>query len=125
MGLGAQQKPEVKRVTAKNVTSMEGKELYGQYCAVCHGMNGKGGGPASSALKKAPTDLTLLAHGNKGTFPATRVQQVIDGGDNIPAHGATDMPVWGKVLRSTPTDQTSSKLRVYNLTHYIESMQLK
>jgi mono/diheme cytochrome c family protein len=38
-----------------------GKYEYQAGCAACHGTDGKGGGPVSSALTVRPADLTVLA----------------------------------------------------------------
>ena len=38
-----------------------GAEMYNAYCAACHGATGKGDGPAATALKTPPTNLTTLA----------------------------------------------------------------
>ena len=35
----------------------EGKKIYEQICATCHGSNGDGTGPAGAALKPPPSDL--------------------------------------------------------------------
>ncbi|MBZ5572099.1 MAG: cytochrome c [Acidobacteriia bacterium] len=43
-----------------------GQQMYSAYCAVCHGNDGKGGGPAAEALKVPPPDLTVLARKNGG-----------------------------------------------------------
>jgi cytochrome c oxidase cbb3-type subunit III len=36
----------------------QGKKLYGQFCASCHGQSGKGDGPAAAALNPKPRDHT-------------------------------------------------------------------
>ena len=48
-------------------------------CAGCHGADGKGSGPQSAKLDAKPTDLTLLAKHNHGTFDAGAIYQKIDG----------------------------------------------
>lgn len=35
-----------------------GQEVFEQKCAACHGISGKGDGPAASALTHKPADLT-------------------------------------------------------------------
>src|ERR1700674_202975 len=55
-----QQKEPVRRA---DITS--GKNMFLNYCASCHGVDGKGNGPAAAALKPAPTDLTTLAKANE------------------------------------------------------------
>ena len=103
----------------------KGVDLYRRYCAVCHGKDGKGGGPAAAALKATPTDLTQLAKNNGGKFPVGNVRQLLGGGSSTPAHGSTEMPIWGPVFRAMSPDQNIAKLRVDNLVRYLESIQQK
>ncbi len=103
-----------------------GRETYRTYCASCHGLAGKGDGPVASALKTPPKDLTAIARRNGGRFPAVRVFQSVEGSALIAAHGSTEMPVWGDVFRQRAgTDEAQVKLRVRNLTTFIESLQAK
>ena len=114
----------VRKGPARRTSSSSGSEMYGAYCAACHGPGGKGDGPASSALKSAPTDLTQLAKRNSGKFPELRVFGAINGDLQVPAHGSKDMPVWGVVFRAMGDNGVSgAKLRIRNLTRYIESLQ--
>jgi mono/diheme cytochrome c family protein len=64
---------EIKKVPIQPTPATSGKEMYNQYCAVCHGTGGKGDGPAADALKKKPADLTQLTRKNNGTFPELHV----------------------------------------------------
>lgn len=95
------------------------------YCAVCHGKDGKGGGPAAPALKKTPGDLTTLSQRNDGKFPGPAVAQSINGEQSVTAHGSKDMPVWGELFRQTGQNESEVHLRVANLTRYIEGLQKK
>jgi mono/diheme cytochrome c family protein len=36
----------------------QGKHLYTEKCQLCHGVNGKGDGPAASAFTPSPTDFS-------------------------------------------------------------------
>jgi mono/diheme cytochrome c family protein len=102
-----------------------GKDMFGAYCASCHGLDGKGAGPAASALKVAPADLTGLARHNGGKYPSMQVLNVLKDGTNA-AHGSKDMPIWGPILSSvTPSGKPLVQLRMTNLTSYIESLQTK
>jgi mono/diheme cytochrome c family protein len=104
---------------------MEGSDLYNEYCAVCHGKDGKSGGPAAAALTKRPSDLTQLARKNGGKFDALSVQQVIAGSDVVSAHGSRDMPIWGTVFASMSSNDSMRKLRINGLVTYIEKIQAK
>jgi mono/diheme cytochrome c family protein len=120
----AQEKASIKYTQPEQISPTNGAEMFRAYCAVCHGTDGAGGGPAASALKKAPADLTQLSRKNGGKFPKLRVENVIQGADVVASHGSRDMPIWGVVFRSLGADFTV-KLRVENLSNYIESLQRK
>jgi len=71
-------------------------------CAGCHGTDGKGSGPLSAKLDRKPTDLTLLAKHNHGTFDAGAVYQKIDGRNERTSHHTAEMPIWGCRHQSSP-----------------------
>ncbi len=117
-------KVQVKKMPVPYTRASSGKDMYVAYCASCHGRDGKGNGPAASALKSAPTDLTRLAASNGGRFPESHVSETIRGDIGIPSHGAKDMPVWGPIFASMGTSSDGSmQLRIRNLTKYIASLQ--
>jgi mono/diheme cytochrome c family protein len=109
------------------IRSIVGRDLFQFYCASCHGVDGKGSGRAAAALKVPPPDLTALAQRNHGTFPAERVQAVLLGKERLstPAHGASDMPVWGPIFKALDQRDEVNELRIENLVKYIESIQVK
>ena len=122
----AQPKKVIEHAAIKPTSPASGKEMYTSYCAVCHGTDGKGGGPAASALKTAPSDLTTLTKNNGGKFPALKITSAIRGESNLPAHGSKEMPVWGSLFWSmSHGHQGEVQQRVANLTEYIESLQAK
>jgi mono/diheme cytochrome c family protein len=124
--LAVAQKPVVKSAPAPQTSPASGKEMYFNYCASCHGVTGRGNGPAAPALKVPPPDLTTLSHRNQGKYPAAHVSQTIKGDAAMAAHGSKDMPVWGPVFNSmSKGDQALVQLRISNLTKYIESLQVK
>jgi mono/diheme cytochrome c family protein len=126
--VAAQEQPKkvIQHATIKPTSPASGKEMYMSYCAVCHGTDGKGGGPAASALKTAPADLTTLSKNNGGKYPALKVTSSINGDSNLPAHGSKEMPVWGSLFRTiSHGHQGEVQQRVANLTEYIESLQAK
>jgi mono/diheme cytochrome c family protein len=98
-----------------------GGKLFNQYCAPCHGITGKGDGPAAAALKVAPADLTLIQQAGE-KFPFYRVQTKIDGEKAVTAHGTSKMPVWGTIFRRT-SGELQKQGDVYSLVKYIESIQ--
>lgn len=71
-------------------------------CAGCHGADGKGSGPQSTKLDAKPTDLTLLAKHNHGTFDAGAIYQKIDGRKDRSSHHNADMPIWGCRHQGSP-----------------------
>jgi len=122
----AQTSPTVKHVPITNAPSNSGKDMYNSYCAVCHGTDGKGNGPAASAMKAAPTDLTTLAQKNGGKYPSAHVASVIRGQASLPSHGSEDMPVWGPLFSSISQGHEGQvQQRITNLVKYIEMLQAK
>ena len=122
----ANAQPEVKRTTVSQTSPASGHEMFTTYCAVCHGKAGKGDGPAATALKKTPANLTELTQRNGGKFPELRVYGTIKGEVETPAHGSRDMPIWGTVFSSlSHGSQAEVQMRIANLTAYVQSIQAK
>jgi mono/diheme cytochrome c family protein len=100
--------------------------MFKSYCAVCHGTDGKGNGPAASAMKTPPGDLTLLSQKNGGKYPSAHVASVIHGQAGLAAHGSQDMPVWGPLFSSiSQGHEAQVQQRIANLVGYIETLQAK
>ena len=122
----AQTAPTVKHVPITNAPPNSGKDMFNSYCAVCHGKDGKGNGPAASAMKTPPIDLTALAKNSGGKYPASHVAAVIRGQAMTPSHGSQDMPVWGPLFSSISQGHEGQvQQRITNLVTYIESLQAK
>jgi len=119
------QQTSVEKVPIRHTSPSAGQDMYVTYCAACHGKDGKGDGPAASALKVTPADLTALAKNNNGVFPRDRVYGTIKGDVGVSAHGSKEMPVWGRLFRSVDNNNALTLLRLKNLTDYIESLQVK
>lgn len=115
----------IKHEPAPYTSPTKGVEMYAVYCAPCHGVTGKGDGPAAYSLKTPPKDLTKLAANNNGKFPEAAVFNAIRGDTNAPpqAHGSKDMPVWGKVFKSISREDTDANLRLVNLVMYLKTLQ--
>ena len=110
-----------------------GKREFESNCASCHGVSGKGNGPLVELLRRSPPDLTLLAQRNQGVFPINRLYEVVEGG-KLPAHGARDMPVWGRAYRiedaqyymDAPYDpEALVRSRLLALLEYINRLQVR
>jgi len=113
------------------VNPTDGRQMYKDYCAACHGMKGKGDGPAVEFLKAPPPDLATLTQRNQGKYPALKVKATLQfGPGSSHAHGTIDMPIWGRLFKvqgkepKDPNDATAD-MRLSNLTAYVESLQQK
>lgn len=115
-----------KNTGAKSGDLASGKTTFMNYCASCHGLEGTGDGPAASALKPPPTDLTTLLKKNQGKYPAGFVAAVLKFGRNLAAHGSPDMPVWGSVFKAIdPVHDPTGQRHVDDVVAYIECLQIK
>ncbi len=104
--------------------SLTGSTSFDLYCASCHGRGGAGNGPVASALRVRPADLTQLTKRHHGTFPREQVRAYIEGTTRQPpAHGTTDMPVWGPAFRGLETSDARARVRLDNLVAFVESLQ--
>lgn len=129
--LEAAEKQEVVEVplTWQKAALSNGKELYVELCAVCHGMDGTGGGPAAKALAKPLPDLTAISAANDGVFPRAEVEKAIRGQGEIAAHGSMEMPIWGRAFYDARPDfkpgrrWAVAEQRIFNLTEYLASIQ--
>ena len=114
----------IKKAPVTATSPVNGGEMFQEYCAVCHGKDGKGDGPAAAALKKTPANLTQLSSKNGGKFPELKVANVIHGDPETSAHGSRDMPIWGTLFSSLDANSPGTvQLRISNLTTYIKSIQ--
>lgn len=114
-------------VRPQAIKSRDGRDLFLVYCANCHGLTGLGDGPVVPALKVPPPDLTTLAKRNGGVFPGAQVGATLSGPRRAtpPAHGSSDMPVWGPIFRALDPSDSQAAMRVSNLVLYLESIQVK
>jgi mono/diheme cytochrome c family protein len=98
-----------------------GAALYLRYCASCHGVSGRGDGPAAPALSPPPTDLT------RGMWDVPDLMERIDGRRTIRAHGSDTMPVWGEVFREsllgTAHARRTALLHVQALAEHVRTLE--
>jgi cytochrome c553 len=112
---------QVKKGPIKPTPASDASKMFDTYCAVCHGKDGTGTGPAAKSLTKAPADLTKIAARNGGTFPEVHVKRYIEGLDEVAAHGTRDMPMWGGLFSSL--DRNTTQIRIQALSDYLKSLQ--
>ena len=122
-GSATAQGMEEKKVPLPYSKPGSGPQMYNDYCAACHGPGGKGDGPAAAFLKEPPADLTTMAKRNGGKFPEEHFTAVLSFGTEKHAHGTSEMPVWGPLFRSQNKDV--ARLRIHNLSLYVQSLQQK
>jgi len=74
-------------------------------------------------------DLRKLKKHNHGTFPFWQTYLVIDGRQEITAHGNRDMPIWGDTFIRQEgggvADEARAVGRILQLLYYLESIQEK
>jgi mono/diheme cytochrome c family protein len=107
----------------------DGRALFMENCAVCHGTDAKGDGAMARAMETAPPDLTLISVRNGGTFPVVKVLSTIDGYTKTSLSGP-GMPEFGALLEGdlVPLDTgdgvlTPTPRKLVALLEYIESIQ--
>ena len=72
----------------------QGRQLFRQYCATCHGDDGKGDGQNASNLAPAPQDFT----GSKRLLETDYIRKVITQGSASVGRSPLSPP-WGRNLR--------------------------
>lgn len=107
----------------------EGRMLYADNCAQCHGAGGKGDGPWANDMSPRPANLTTLAAQNAGVFPRAAVLSSIDGYHRAEQPGQ-QMPEFGLLLQgeTVPVDtgdgvMTPTPRPLAALLIYLESIQ--
>lgn len=106
-----------------------GRGEFQKQCAACHGLSGRGDGPAAAALTTPPADLTRIAARRGGDFPPDEIAAWIDGRLAPVAHGTREMPVWGsKLAEGLPPEPLTQDLvrgRIDTLVEYLRSIQVE
>lgn len=107
----------------------DGRRLYVENCALCHGRGGEGDGPLAEGLKPGPANLTRISARNGGRFPRAEVLSTLDGYTRLDLPGA-GMPEFGELLRGdlVPLDVGDGRMaptprKLVALTAYLESLQ--
>jgi mono/diheme cytochrome c family protein len=105
------------------IPSVEGRDLFREYCAPCHGPGADGRGIMAPALKAPVPDLTRLTNRNQGVFPEKHVRGVLNGDLSVASHGSQEMPIWGPLFHQIENDQDWGNVRMANLVKYLQSVQ--
>ena len=94
--------------------AFEGRRLFVSYCQLCHGPDGKGGGPLARSLHLAPADLTTTVRSRSDTILRKIIsgegRQTITGRDRHNVISAA-MPAWKDVLTEPEIDALIAYLR--------------
>lgn len=111
---------------AAGPNAQRGETLYRIHCQNCHGEDATGGGPIAEVLTVKPADLTRIRERHDGTFPRERIAAIIDGREEVPAHGSREMPIWGaSLIDRGRTDPQEDEVRatLMALVDYLETIQ--
>jgi mono/diheme cytochrome c family protein len=105
----------------------QGKKLYIEHCAACHGIKADGHGPLEHELAVRATDLRYLAKKYGNPLPYDQIARFMDGRAEVKAHGPRDMPVWGEEMwrypeGKGPANQVSEP--VARIIRYLQSIQI-
>jgi mono/diheme cytochrome c family protein len=120
---GGKQKPASHTPITPSVRP-SGAELFKQHCAACHVSDSNAG--AVPPPFRMPPDLTTLARRHGGKFPESYVADVLRNGVKMPAHGPSQMPIWGvDFVAKDKLDEKQVALRITQLTDYLKSIQAK
>jgi len=80
----------------------QGQGIYNDRCAVCHGQDGKGNGPAAVALSPNPPDFTSPAFW-QGTTKAKIVDTIENGHGPMPAFNLSSSQIQAVIDYMTQT----------------------
>lgn len=86
----------------------EGKKVYVQYCATCHGESGKGDGPASAALNPKPRNHTDKEYMSK-LSDEDMMKVIKEGGASVGK--SPIMPPWGPTLKDDQVKDVIAYIR--------------
>lgn len=106
----------------------QGKALFDNNCAACHGADARGNGPLAASSGLNAVDLTVLSSQNGGVFPIDTVITQIHGYPGRYLTGA--MPEYHRVLDSPMVEWTTqdgtvipTPKKVLAIAQYLETVQ--
>jgi mono/diheme cytochrome c family protein len=89
----------------------KGKQIYSQYCVTCHGVSGRGDGPAGVSLNPRPrnfTDKSIM-----DSYTDDYLAKVIKGG-GASVGKSPMMPPWGGVLKPEDIQNVIAYIRGFS-----------
>ncbi len=98
----------------------DGSRYYRQYCASCHGLQGRGDGPHATSTK-IPNLTTLQEPGEP--FPGIAVLNTIDGTHASRAHAQSGMPIWGRVFDYTKGTPPRDAV-IWSIVQHLKTVQV-
>jgi len=107
----------------------EGQSLFMENCASCHGVTGRGDGPAATGLGTPPADLTQIAARRDGIWPMLEVMSIIDGysRSTLPRE---DMPIFDNFLEGDMIEvdtgnglKSTMPTNLIAMVNYLETLQ--
>jgi mono/diheme cytochrome c family protein len=110
---------------ASDLAIQAGRGTFEQFCAPCHGIDGKGRGVVAPILAARPPDLTAASRRNMGVFPLDTLETMLTSATapQPSAHRSGQMPLWGTTFRAIDNSPTLARARIANLLAYLESIQ--
>ena len=112
----------------ESIAIESGRRSFQRHCSACHGMEGQGDGILKPVLRVAPPDLTRIAERRGGDFPDSEIARFIDGRAFVVAHGAREMPVWGRIFGAPVAEGTTAEEvvrgQLWVLVEYLKSVQV-
>jgi hypothetical protein len=107
----------------------EGQSLYMENCASCHGVTGRGDGPAATGLRTPPADLTQIAARRDGVWPMLEVMSIVDGYSRRTLK-RDEMPIFDDFLDGDTIDvdtgnglKTPMSTKLIEMVNYLETLQ--
>ena len=116
-------------LTYQDIALKDGHEMYDQLCAVCHGVTGRGDGPAAPALSNPVPDLTQFGAQTGSAYHA-QLESVISGTDRTVHKDIVGMPLWFREFQYVRRDKfghprtTYANLKIHSLAEYVEELAL-
>lgn len=113
----------------KDIALKNGHEMYDQLCAVCHGVTGKGDGPAAPALSNPVPDLTQFGAGTGRPYHK-QLESVIAGINRTVHKDVVGMPLWFREFQYVRRDKFGhprtmyANLKIHSLAEYVEGLAL-